>query len=222
MKAFKIFFLSCVLSFAWVLFSASGCSKSGHRLKANNESEITEENTEEETKKKKKSKEELNKVVIEKDDEDNEDDTEEHKERRKYEIKYDENNREYAEIPMHKTKSGIYEVAIRVNGLELDFVFDTGASDIAISELEYKLLVKKGRIKESDIIGKTTYKDASGNTSEATKIKLRKVELGNKVLESVEALVVPNSRAPLLLGQSAISRFGKVEIDYDKQVIRLF
>ncbi|MCS7078085.1 MAG: retroviral-like aspartic protease family protein [Bacteroidia bacterium] len=205
-----------VLITVWVLNRASGCSKSGKRM-------IAEEHQEDTQKKKKIKEDELNKVVIEKDDEDEPEESEDEKrERRKFVIKYDEYNREYAEIPMFKTKSGVFEVPIRINGLELDFVFDTGASEIAISELEYKLLVKKNKIKESDIKGKAIYKDASGNTSEATKIVLRRVELGNKVLNDVEALVVPNSRAPLLLGQSALSRFGKVEIDYDTKVIRLF
>lgn len=218
MQNIKILVYTCLLVGTFILFSSSGCSKSGRRF-ANQDTNITEENESE-----KKKKKELNKVIIEKDDEDDNEENEERKreERKKFTIKYDENNHEYVEIPMYKTKTGVYEVTIRINGQELDFVFDTGASDIAISELEYKLLLKKRRIKESDIKEKVKYKDASGNMSEATKIILRKVELGNKVLNNVEALVVANSRAPLLLGQSALSRFGKLEIDYQNQVIRLF
>lgn len=213
----RLFIFYFLLAIYFILFSASGCSKSGRRTSNN----LHKDTIEEHDFNKNKKKEELNKVVIEEDD-DVENNEENNEERRKFVIKRDENNNEYAEIPMLKTKSGVYEISIRVNGQELEFIFDTGASDIAISELEYKLLAKKGRIKESDIKEKVTYKDASGNISMATKILLRKVQIGNKTLKDVEALVVPNSRAPLLLGQSALSRFGKVEIDYQNQVIRLF
>lgn len=217
----KVIFLLqlLVLVSYFLVFVSAGCSKSGRRL----ERQEAEENNDD-IKIKKEKENELNKVIIEKDDdtEENDNNDEEKKTRRKVLVKRDENNNEYVEIPMFKTKSGIYEVPIRINGLELDFVFDTGASDISISELEFQLLTKKRRIKQSDIKEQITYKDASGNTLTAKKITLRQVEVGNKILRDVDAIVINNARAPLLLGQSALSRFGRVEIDYQSNAIRLF
>ncbi len=215
----KVIFLLqlLVLVSYFLVFVSAGCSKSGRRL----EHQEAEENNDDIKIKKEK---ELNKVIIEKDDdtEENDNNDEEKKTRRKVLVKRDQNNNEYVEIPMFKTESGVYEIPIRINGLELDFVFDTGASDISISELEFQLLTKKRRIKQSDIKEQVTYKDASGNTLTAKKITLRQVEVGNKILRDVDAIVIKNARAPLLLGQSALSRFGRVEIDYQNNVIRLF
>jgi aspartyl protease family protein len=42
---------------------------------------------------------------------------------------------------------------------------------------------------------------------------LREVKIGDMVLENVEALVIDNVNAPLLLGQTVLERFGSIEID---------
>ena len=38
----------------------------------------------------------------------------------------------------------------------------------------------------------------------------------NKTLENVWSSIVHNNEAPLLLGQSALVKFGKISIDYKK------
>ena len=44
-------------------------------------------------------------------------------------------------------------------------------------------------------------------------MNLREVKIGDMILENVEALVVDNVNAPLLLGQTVLERFGSIEID---------
>lgn len=56
---------------------------------------------------------------------------------------------------------------------------------------------------------------------EGTVINLRKVSFGDTELTNVKASVARNLKAPLLLGQSVLSRLGSVEIDNQKQVIRI-
>jgi aspartyl protease family protein len=46
-----------------------------------------------------------------------------------------------------------------------------------------------------------------------TVITLKEVKLGDAVLKNVQASVVHNQKAPLLLGQSVLERFGKITID---------
>lgn len=70
-------------------------------------------------------------------------------------------------------------------------------------------------------MGSSHYKDANGNISVGTDIMLRKVTFGGLELNNVRASVVNNQSAPLLLGQSVLSRLGKVEIDNVKGVIRV-
>lgn len=69
--------------------------------------------------------------------------------------------------------------------------------------------------------GKARYMDANGDLSVGTVINLRKVTFAGLELENVRASVVDSNNAPLLLGQSVLARLGKVEIDYEKGVLRI-
>jgi aspartyl protease family protein len=114
---------------------------------------------------------------------------------------------------------GVYEIPVEINKVPMHFIFDTGASSISISGAEALFLYKHGKLTDDDIIGKQNFIDATGTISEGTVIMLRSVKLGNKILYNVEASVVHNMEAPLLFGQSALERFGKISIDYSKGVI---
>lgn len=116
------------------------------------------------------------------------------------------------EIPF-KREDGVTKVQCSINGLPLHFVFDTGAGDVTMSLVEANFMLKNGYLKRSDIKGSARYIDANGDISEGTVINLRHINLGGVELENVRASVVRNQRAPLLLGQSVLSRLGKIEID---------
>lgn len=116
---------------------------------------------------------------------------------------------------------GVTKVKCEINGLPLHFVFDTGASDVSLSRVEATFMFKNNYISPEDIIGKDRYIDANGDISIGTVINLRKVSFAGLEIENVRASVVDNTNAPLLLGQSVLSRLGKVEIDYEKNVLRI-
>ena len=99
------------------------------------------------------------------------------------------------------------------------FVFDTGASDVSISMVEASFMMKNGYLSKQDVIGSAKFSDAVGNVSEGTVINLKKVKFGDLELDNVRASVVRNQVAPLLLGQTVLSRIGKIEIDNQKKVI---
>lgn len=126
--------------------------------------------------------------------------------------------REHTKVYMVK-EGGVYMVPIKVNGLDLRFIFDTGASSICISAAEAAVMVRQGRITEDDILGQQKFQDATGGVSVGTVIRLQTVEIGGIVLHGVEANVVDNIQAPLLLGQTALSKLGKVTIDYNNNTI---
>jgi aspartyl protease family protein len=116
---------------------------------------------------------------------------------------------------------GVYFVPLKVNGLEMEFIFDTGASTISISLSEAMLLHRQGKLGNRDILGTSFFTDATGTISEGTRLNLREVEIGNRTLYNVEASVVHNLKAPLLLGQSALNQFGRITIDYEKKELIL-
>jgi len=132
-----------------------------------------------------------------------------------------ENKVKTVTIPMTPKGSGIYEVSCKVNDLRLNFIFDTGASDISISQTEALFMLKNGYLNSSDIGSNQRYMDANGDIEIGTKIILRQVEFGGLVLKNVSASVVNNKTAPLLFGQSALSKYGKIIIDNQKNTISI-
>lgn len=124
------------------------------------------------------------------------------------------------EIPFTQ-ESGVCKVKCAINGLPLHFIFDTGATDVSISSVEATFMAKNDFLSSSDIIGKQNYQTADGNITEGTIINLKDVKLGSLHLNNIKASVVRNQAAPLLLGQSVLSKLGKIEIDNTKKVLRI-
>lgn len=143
----------------------------------------------------------------------------------KYSTKSEESTTEAKEVvkecvtvPFTK-ENGIYKVKCSINDLPLHFYFDTGASDVTLSMVEANFMFKNGYLKSSDIVGSTIYSDANGELSEGTVINIAHVNFGGLELKNVKASIVRNQKAPLLLGQSVLSRLGKIEIDYKQQCL---
>ena len=124
----------------------------------------------------------------------------------------------HTKVQMRKD-GGVYYVPITVNGLNLDFVFDTGASSISLSAAEATVMARQGKITEEYVVGQAQFSDANGDISVGTVVLLRTVQIGDITLHNVEASVVDNIHAPLLLVQSALAKFGKVTIDYNNNTI---
>lgn len=120
-----------------------------------------------------------------------------------------------------EVENGVRYVWIEVNGIRLRFIFDTGASNICLSPAEATVLYRQGTLRKEDILSTQYFQDATGRISEGTKINLRLIKVGNFELQNVEATVIDNVNAPLLLGQSVLERFGSIEIDNNNNVIIL-
>ncbi len=125
-----------------------------------------------------------------------------------------------SEIPFGHD-GGVLTVPCMVNGLPLTFIFDSGAADVTLSLVEARFMLKNGYIKATDMGDKQYYGTADGSLSVGTKVMLRSITFGGETLTNVPASIVNTQAAPLLLGQTAMQRLGKVEIDYEKGVIRI-
>lgn len=123
-----------------------------------------------------------------------------------------------SEIPFTEEGGNCY-VRCHINDLPMRFVFDTGASTVSMSMVEASFMMKNGYLTNKDVVGSQRFSDAQGNVGEGTVVNLRKVQFGDLELENVRASVVRNQKAPLLLGQTVLSRIGKIEIDNQKKVI---
>jgi len=124
-------------------------------------------------------------------------------------------------IPMKVSGGGTYEVPCKINELKLNLIFDTGASDITISKTEAEFMLKNGYLSKNDITGTSSYMIANGDIEIGTTIVFRKVDFGGLILKNVKASVIENKNAPLLFGQSALSKYGKITIDNEKKNITI-
>ena len=117
------------------------------------------------------------------------------------------------EVPITRKVGGTFNVDCSVNGLALNMIFDTGASDVSISKVEADFMLKNNYLSMSDIKGKQYYQTADGGISEGTVITLKEVRIGDAVLHNVDASVVKSQKAPLLLGESVLQKFGTFTVD---------
>ena len=118
-----------------------------------------------------------------------------------------------------KKENGVYKIPVSLNGTEMDFIFDTGAGIISISDIEASFLYKQGKITKEDILGKENFQDATGTISEGAIVNLKEVSIGGRTIYNIRASVVDNVNASLLLGQTALEKFGKITIDYENSEV---
>jgi clan AA aspartic protease (TIGR02281 family) len=120
-----------------------------------------------------------------------------------------------------KREGGVSVIPCTVNGLRLSFIFDTGAGEVSISMTEASFMLKNDYLSPDDIKGTQKYLDANGNISEGIKLILKEVEISGLKLYNVEATIVKNLKAPLLLGQSAINKLGKIQLDLQSNTLTI-
>lgn len=119
----------------------------------------------------------------------------------------------YAQTTIQMEKvGGVYKIPCTVNGLKLKMIFDSGASTVCLSENTALMMLENDYLSIEDIKGSGKSTVADGSIVDHTKINLKKIQIGDKVLTNVEAVVIHGQEAPLLFGQSAIRRLGKYTI----------
>jgi predicted aspartyl protease len=123
-------------------------------------------------------------------------------------------------IPV-KAQGGTYVVPVLINkAITLNFVIDSGASDVSIPADVVLTLVRSGTLQRSDFIGTKTYRLADGSTVPSTTFRIRSLTMNNVVIENVTGSIAPVA-GELLLGQSFLTRFKAWSIDNAKQALVL-
>lgn len=120
-----------------------------------------------------------------------------------------------------KRQGGVSIIPCKLNGLDLELIFDTGASDVSISMTEATLMLETGKLTKNDINGTSNYLNANGDISEGIVINIKEIEIAGLKLFNVKASVVKNLDAPLLLGQTAISKLGKIQLDLNNNILTI-
>ena len=117
--------------------------------------------------------------------------------------------------------SGIMVVTCHVNGIPTNIYFDSGASDVQLSKREWEKMVLSGTVTGDDVIGSVRTINADGSVNNNTAVSLKSLMIGDIRLTDVRANVSESPHSMLLLGQSVLSRFEKVEIDYENFKVTL-
>lgn len=126
-------------------------------------------------------------------------------------------------IPYTEMVGNTVTIPVKINEMQLDMIYDTGASSTCITLAEAQYLYSKGSLTLSDIEGVQQFQTASGDISAGLKVLLRNVSIGDEInLQDIEAIVVPNQEAPLLLGQSVMKEFSEISVDRENKVIKFF
>jgi TPR repeat protein len=123
-------------------------------------------------------------------------------------------------FPM-KAEGGTYVIPVLINdAITLDFIVDSGASDVSIPSDVVTTLMRTGTLKQSDFLGQKTYQLADGSAIPSQTFRIRSLKVGGKVIENVNGSVA-SVRGPLLLGQSFLTRFKSWSIDNNKHALVL-
>jgi len=125
-----------------------------------------------------------------------------------------------AGIPI-EIQGGTATVSVTLNGkLTLDFIIDSGATDVQIPADVVLTLFRTGSIVKEDFLGQQQYQLADGSTVPSPVFVIRSLKVGDKVLENVRASVA-SVNGSLLLGQSFLNRFNSWSVDNRNRLLFL-
>lgn len=114
---------------------------------------------------------------------------------------------------------GVYTMPVEINGvLTLNFILDSGASEVNIPADVVLTLVRAGTIKDTDFLSGKTYVLADGSELKSPRFIIRSLKIGRQQITNVPASV-GSLTSPLLLGQSLLGRLGTWGIDNQRKVL---
>jgi aspartyl protease family protein len=121
---------------------------------------------------------------------------------------------ERKQVQVYRNQRGLYTTVGAINGLTVPFLVDTGASTVAMNSAQARRLGIDFRVDGEP----ATVVTASGRT-EAWKLKLKSVKVGDLEVKGVEAVVIDGEQpATTLLGMSYL---GRLEISNEGQLMTL-
>ena len=126
-------------------------------------------------------------------------------------------------IPYNEKLGNTITIPVKINGLGLDMIYDTGASTTCITLAEARYLYSKGKLNDTDILDFQQFQTADGNITVGLRVNISEVLIGDQIkLNDVQALVVENQQAPLLLGQTILKQFKEISVDRENFVIKFY
>jgi len=125
-------------------------------------------------------------------------------------------------IKLVKTESNLYEIPIKVNNvLNINFLMDTGASELFLTADVVLTLIRTRTITDADILEGQYFTDAQGNVNYNVRFNIREIEIGSHKIKNVAAGVADKLEANNLLGQNLLIKLKKFTIDYENETFTI-
>lgn len=120
------------------------------------------------------------------------------------------------EMVINLSSEGHFFMDVKINGVPMRFMIDTGASDIVIDKIQ----AQKLGINMQDLVFNKRYQTANGQSFGASVI-LQEVQVGNVKFNNISASVNSAELGMPLLGMSFLRQFRKYEFYQDRLVLSL-
>jgi|GEM_PF-690740 len=121
-------------------------------------------------------------------------------------------------IPMKKTK-GVYTIPVTFNSsVTVNCIMDTGASEVLITPDVLSILIREQKVDDFDKLETKSFVDANGKIDDKARYNIREIKIGNTILKNVECALSNNLEVDLLLGQSVLTRLGKIMLDFENEL----
>lgn len=119
-----------------------------------------------------------------------------------------------------RNENGVKYVAVKVNGVGFDMIFDTGCSGALISVAEARYLIEKGKLTQDDFRDPVPSQIADGSIMVNMVVNLKEVVINDQIIcPDVTATVSDNINAPLLLGNEILDRLATITIDNENETL---
>lgn len=137
----------------------------------------------------------------------------------------DNSNTATISIP-YEDIGGVKTISVKLNGITMNMIYDTGCSGIHLSLNEVQTLYKNGKLTANDILGSDYSSIADGSIVEVGKINIKEIVIGSNenalVLHNKEASVSLNQVGPILLGNEVLDELASVEVDNVGKTINFY
>ena len=123
-------------------------------------------------------------------------------------------------VPVEISDKSTYLI-VKVNGIDMKFMIDTGCSDMQITSAEYFHMKHLGIVSDSDIVenAKCVYADNSSN--ECPVIRIKNINIGGIEVKDINCTIQENAESSLLLGQQVLKQLGEISIDYNNKQLKI-
>jgi hypothetical protein len=117
-----------------------------------------------------------------------------------------------AEIQLQE-HGGVYTLPVVVNGvITLNFILDSGASEVCIPSNILQALLHEGTITNKDFLPGKNMRLADGSLLRSSRVTIRELNIGGYRIFNVPAAITPNTGFPLL-GQSFLNKIESWTLD---------